>query len=99
MQENSMRKTIFIAVGGSAGAILRYLTGGMLSGNAVFPFGTLAVNLIGCFLLSLLLTEAFELLEMNVDLRLGIATGFLGAFTTFSTVCRETAGMISASPL
>lgn len=99
MQENCMRKTILIAVGGGAGAILRYLTGGMLAGSADFPLGTLTVNLLGCFLLSLLLTEAFELLDMNMDLRLGIATGFLGAFTTFSAFCRETAGMISASPL
>jgi CrcB protein len=91
-----MRKIIFIAVGGSAGAILRYIAGGLFAGSyqGQVPLSTLTINLLGCFLLSFLLTEAFELLEMNTDVRLGVSTGLLGAFTTFSTFCRETVNLI-----
>jgi fluoride ion exporter CrcB/FEX len=52
-------------------------------------FNTLVVNLVGCFLLAAILTLALEVLEISSDLRLGVSTGFIGAFTTFSTLCKE----------
>lgn len=82
-----------VAVGGFFGAIARF---GMarffadLVQSTGFPWGTLVTNLLGCFVLSLFLTVTLNLLVLNPFLRLGISTGFLGAFTTFSTFSLET---------
>jgi CrcB protein len=91
-----MRKFLFIAAGGSAGAVLRYVIGqSYASGDTNIPLDTLAVNTTGCFFLAFILAEAFEALGQYDDLRAGLSIGLLGAFTTFSTLCRETAGLIS----
>lgn len=87
-----MRKIVFIAAGGFAGAVLRY----MLEASGAVPLSTLIVNTSGCFLLAFILTEAFELFGKDSDIKPGIAAGLLGAFTTFSTLCREIAGLIYA---
>ncbi len=91
-----MRKHLFIAIGGILGAVLRYLTESIhiyrYHGN--LPLNTLMINVAGSFLLALVLTMAFEILPFDADVRLGIATGFLGAFTTFSTLCKETVGLL-----
>jgi CrcB protein len=59
-----------------------------------FVFNTLVINVSGCFILALLLTVAFEIWEFDAEIRLGIGTGFLGAYTTFSTLCRETTELL-----
>ena len=86
-----MRKYIYIGIGGFFGAILRYLIRAIRieNYNGQFPINTLVVNLVGCFLLAAILTLALEVLEISSDLRLGVSTGFIGAFTTFSTLCKE----------
>lgn len=91
-----MRKYIFIAVGGSLGAILRYLIENVHVYNykEVVPINTLFINLTGSFMLALILTIAFEIWKLDGDIRLGIATGFLGAYTTFSTMCKETVSIM-----
>ncbi len=79
---------VAVALGGSAGALLRFAVSGavyQLLGRG-FPYGTLAVNLIGSFLLGLL-TES--LLQSAIS-RPGVLTGLLGSFTTFSTFALET---------
>ena len=53
------------------------------------PLNTLIINITGSFLLALILTVAFEVRGLGAGIRLGITTGFLGAFTTFSTLCKE----------
>ncbi|WML37850.1 CrcB family protein [Clostridium sp. OS1-26] len=53
------------------------------------PLNILFINVIGSFLLALITTTALEVWEINSDIRLGICTGFLGAYTTFSTMCKE----------
>ena len=92
-----MRKVVYIGLGGIAGAIARYLITDMHFavdfGN--FPINTLLINCLGCFLLALLVTVALEILEFSPNVRLGIATGFLGAFTTFSSVCRQTVDLFA----
>ncbi|MCB2307962.1 fluoride efflux transporter CrcB [Clostridium estertheticum] len=91
-----MKKYTFIAIGGMLGAVLRYVIKSIhiYHYKEVIPINTLLINISGTFLLSLILTIAFEIYEMNSDIRLGIATGFLGAFTTFSTLCKETVNLM-----
>jgi CrcB protein len=88
-----MSQLFAIALGGSAGAVLRYMvaTGVYQWLGRDFPYGTLAVNIIGSFLLGLL-TEALILnrIAFALDYRAAILVGFIGAFTTFSTFSLET---------
>ena len=91
-----MRKYVFISIGGILGAISRYLIKGVhiyhYHENA--PLNTLIINVTGSFILALVLTISFEVLKFDASIRLGIATGFLGAYTTFSTLCKETVGLL-----
>ena len=89
-----MRKYKLIALGGMLGAILRYLIKNIHIYNEYIPINTFLINVSGSFLLALILTISFETFEFDSDLRLGIATGFLGAYTTFSTLCKETVNLI-----
>lgn len=88
-----MNQIIAIALGGSFGAVLRYLvSSGVYQWlGRGFPYGTLAVNVIGSFLLGLL-TEALIIHRIPIahDYRAAILIGFIGAFTTFSTFSLET---------
>mgnify|MGYP001004886270 CR=1 FL=1 len=81
-----------VAVGGFLGAIARFGMGQLFAGlvnSTGFPWGTLAINLLGCFVMSLFLTVTLDLLVINPYFRLGFSTGFIGAFTTFSTFSLE----------
>ena len=91
-----MRKYTFIAIGGMLGAILKYYIKNIhiYHYKEAIPINTLLINVSGTFLLSLILTVAFEIYAIDSDIRLGIATGFLGAFTTFSTLCKETVNLM-----
>jgi len=81
-----------IAVAGAAGALARYQIG-LAAGDRSFPWATLGINLIGSFLLGLLLQVASERgWPDTTTLPLGV--GFLGAFTTFSTFSVETQTML-----
>jgi CrcB protein len=88
-----LMKILFVMVGGSLGALSRYaisLLAVRLLG-ARFPWGTLTVNLSGCFLIGLAFAFAERGLSiMNPSMRLFFMTGFLGALTTFSTFGLET---------
>jgi len=87
-----MINLLIIGVGGFIGAILRYIISGFfydLYGNK-FPYGTLAVNLIGCFALGFFITMAEGKFIISPQMRSFAAIGLLGAFTTFSTFSFET---------
>ena len=87
-----MRKYIFIGFGGVLGAILRYLIKEMhiINFHEKLPLHTLIVNITGSFILVLILTIAFDIWRIDTSIRLGVTAGFLGAYTTFSTLCKET---------
>lgn len=91
-----MRKYILIGIGGILGSILRYWFRGVpiYHYHENVPLNTLIINVTGSFILALILTVAFDVWEFNSDIRLGIATGFVGAYTTFSTLCKETVVML-----
>ena len=83
-----MVKLLFVGIGGFFGAISRYLASGYvhtLLDKPNFPYGTLAVNVLGCLLIGFL-NGVFESRQIfNPELRLFVFIGFLGGFTTFST--------------
>lgn len=83
-----MVKLLYIAFGGAMGAVFRYLISGFRFFDGIFPWGTLTVNLMGSFLIGFL-WALFEESTLSSNMRLLIFTGFLGAFTTFSTFSLE----------
>lgn len=90
-----MLKVLLVGMGGFLGATMRYLTGGLvhqLVKNNYFPYGTLAVNLLGCFLIGLLAGLAENRQLFNPEVRLLVFIGFLGSFTTYSTFGYEVFG-------
>jgi CrcB protein len=86
-----MHTTLLIALAGAAGTLARYgLAGAVQSAlGSAFPWGTLLVNVLGCFLFGLAM-QAFEASVLSDSARAAICVGFLGAFTTFSTFGYET---------
>jgi CrcB protein len=89
-------RILLLIVFGTAGTLARYGLQGLVQERmkSTFPGGTLAVNLIGCFLLGGIAEYALTHLSIPPDWRIGITTGFFGAFTTFSTFSLETARML-----
>ncbi len=96
-----IQKLAWLALAGALGTVSRYGLAGLvqrLSGGS-FPWGTLVVNLLGCFLAGLL-WGMFEKRGVVTALpRTVLLVGFLGAFTTFSTMTLETTEMLRASEL
>ncbi|TAV73882.1 fluoride efflux transporter CrcB [Rhizobium leguminosarum] len=81
-----MIQALLVAAGGAIGSLLRYYVGQWalrLMGPA-FPWGTLAVNIVGCFVIGVLAELIARKFNASVELRLLLITGFLGGFTTFS---------------
>ena len=87
---------ILLIVFGALGTLARYGLQGLVQERtgAGFPYGTLIVNLIGCLLLGGIAEYALTHLSVPPEWRIGITTGFIGAFTTFSTFIWETARLI-----
>ncbi len=82
---------IIIGLGGFAGAITRYAVDGWVSTalRASFPWGTLVVNLSGSLLIGLLFALMTERAALPAELRGPLLIGFVGAYTTFSTLALE----------
>ena len=89
-----MRDWLWIAVAGGAGSVSRHAVAqvAIRLGDA-FPWGTLAVNLCGSFLLGVLV-ECFAKQWVPASVRIGLGVGFLGGFTTFSTFTVETVRLL-----
>lgn len=75
-----------IGIGGALGAITRYgiNTGATQLLGQGFPYGTMIVNILGSFLMGILVIKFTQMSNISQDLKLLCTTGFLGAFTTFS---------------
>lgn len=82
-----IKQLILIGIGGMAGSISRYLIQQTIIKHyiSIFPLGTFIVNIVGSLLIGLVFGLANRYEWMNQELRLLVAIGFLGSFTTFST--------------
>jgi CrcB protein len=91
-----MTSLLLVLLGGGLGSAARYLVALMLANRfgAVLPWGTLAVNVLGSFLIGLLATQADEFGSISPQVRLFLVVGVLGGFTTFSSFSLESLRLI-----
>jgi len=92
-----MTKLLLIALGGALGTLARYgvsLACVRSAERLNFPLGTVAVNLLGCFLIGLLNGLFLERVAVRADVRAALIVGFLGGFTTFSSYAWESAALL-----
>jgi fluoride exporter len=91
-----MKTILYVAAGGSIGAVLRFLMSGWVYQwlGRGFPWGTLVVNVFGSLMMGFLFFIFTERVLINPDLRTAILVGGLGALTTFSTFSIETLNLI-----
>lgn len=87
-----MQPYIAIAIGGVLGCWARYAMTNLVQAiyGRDFPYATLSINVLACFLMGFLFVETLERLTISPVMRIGILTGFLGGFSTFSTFAMET---------
>jgi len=83
---------LYIGIFGGLGCVSRFLVSGLtyqiLGRN--LPYGTMLVNVVGSLLLAFLMTFGMRSTMLPPDVRVGLTTGFMGGFTTFSTFSYET---------
>jgi CrcB protein len=87
---------LLVALGGALGSMARYWVAGVaprLLGEA-FPYGTLVVNVLGSFLISVVMGVALSSTLVPVNLRVFLTTGVIGGFTTYSTFNYETLALL-----
>ena len=89
-----MISVIAICIGASVGALARWGLGLWLSPGAIIPFGTLAANLIGGYLVGICVAVFQAMPQLDPVWRLALVTGYLGALTTFSSFSAEVVGML-----
>lgn len=95
----AIRNPVAISLGAISGALSRYYLSlwFVQRFGVAFPYGTFFVNISGCFLMGLIFTLATEtVITITPEVRLLIATGFLGSYTTFSTYALDTVILFSA---
>ena len=94
-----LTKIALVAVFGAAGALARFGLGGLVFRlyGGTFPAGTFVVNIVGCFLFGLVWPLAEERLLISSETRTVILIGFMGSFTTFSTLAFETSELLRDS--
>lgn len=89
-------RILLIAIFGAVGTLARYGLQGIVQVRAggAFPYGTLLINLTGCFLLALIGQFTLNRMLISPDWRVAITVGFFGGYTTFSSFGWETAKML-----
>lgn len=83
---------LYVAIFGALGAAARYWISNTLDAG-LFPYNTLMINIIGCFLLAIIFRYLASFSMITSTLITGLGTGFIGSFTTFSAFSMETANL------
>ncbi|HWF58342.1 MAG TPA: fluoride efflux transporter CrcB [Candidatus Dormibacteraeota bacterium] len=91
-----MRTALAITAAGGLGALSRYALQALIDPRSDLPWGTFAINVSGSFLLGLIFTLTTERLSVQPWLRTALTVGFLGAYTTFSTLAFETVRLLDS---
>lgn len=97
MPDSALARWLLVGTGGFLGSLARYWISGIVQrlGGAAFPWGTLAVNVLGSFALGLVLSLSVERGLVGAPLRLFLAVGLCGGFTTMSTLSYETFALVA----
>ena len=92
-----MKSLLLIFLGGGTGSVLRYLLTISIyrQGTTNFPWGTFAVNILGCILIGVFYTLTSRI-HINNDIRLMLTIGLCGGFTTFSTFSNESLQLLKS---
>ena len=93
-----MQKIFYVGIGGCIGAVLRYLISSKI-GEGQIPIGTLFVNVLGGFLIGMIMEICISTEFVSPNMRLFLTTGVLGGLTTFSTFSYETVQLFSNGDL
>jgi CrcB protein len=96
-----MTVVLYIAFFGALGCLARYFLSGWVHGliGTALPYGTLAVNVLGAFLIGLVMEFSLRSTVISPELRIGLTIGFLGGFTTFSSFSYETFRLLESAQL
>lgn len=91
-----MEKYLFIGLGGFLGSIARFGLASFVQNwtESLFPYGTMLVNIAGCFMIGLLMTLFQERIVVGPNVRLFLIIGILGGFTTFSSFSYDTFALL-----
>lgn len=91
-ERKEMFKSLLVFIGGGFGAVFRYLLASWIYKvvGSDFPYGTLVVNISGCFIIGIFMTMAEDRFLISPFIRIFVAVGIIGGFTTFSTFNFET---------
>ena len=96
-----MINIVLVAAGGAIGSVFRYLVGvwSVRLAGVNFPWGTLTVNVVGSFLIGLLVELVARRLNASMEMRLFLVTGALGGFTTFSSFSLDAVSLFERGAL
>jgi CrcB protein len=97
MEVSILQRIIYVGIGGFIGAVIRYIvtmqSAKMINSN--IPLGTLIVNVVGGFLIGIIMELSISTDLISPNLRLFLTTGIMGGLTTFSTFSYETVNLIN----
>ncbi len=92
-----MAACLCVALGGAIGSVARYLIGLIkLNETTFFPYKTLAINIVGSFLIGIIVALTMKKGDMNPNMVLFLKVGICGGFTTFSTFALESTNLLQS---
>ena len=93
-----LQRVIWVCLGGALGALCRWLLGASVQrwAGVAFPWGTATVNIVGCFCFGVFWAFSETRLDTDSVARFAVLTGFMGAFTTFSTFAFDSVALLQA---